>query len=757
MKRSSLLIVPFVVLAFYAHWVGLSRGLSDYVPPGREAAAFYHFHPDEETLVRAALALENPLKPPLTAYGALPVYLLKAVLLGHEGADLDAASTAAQIFRKARLLAVFVSFANLLLLYFLAVRLVGHTAALWAVLLLAFSPLAIQQAHFYTVDGVFTLLSLAMLWALLRAVRADSLRAYAPAAILVGCAGAVRLNGLLLGAILVAAYFFHVREVNLRRLVLPVLCGLLALVVLAILQPYLVADPSLLWRDHSHGDFAFSLGIAKGDVLQTWTLLDVHTIAYWHHLTALLPLAMGWPLALVGAVSAVYVGWKGSGEKRLLLAWCALYFLLIGSLHTKPIRYLFPLLPLLALFAADFCRSVFSRRKQALVFNALLASCTIVQGLFFAQIYAGEDPRISAARWLAHAVPTDAKIGLEKGAFTLHKLIDGQRTADLNILHLFYTGPYMLCAQRVDYVQGRAEKLDYIAVITANRHRQFTAVPELYPVVADFYGRLLAGKMGYREVAHFENRASFFDEQIDPSFTGYDHPTVLVFQREANFAAVFAGWRRDIATHPHCGDGGFERLAAALREGDLPAARTLANRATEALSPRPLYYLLASETYRRLGEPADMRNAELRYAYPRGRWAHLRKAPTVHRVPAASAMSLVDLGLTDLALAVLKEGIGDSVFYPFGAMSDMADTYIAVAQRLLMRQELDPMQEVLALSMQLYEKPAAYNTLARVAYFSHDYARAQSLWQRSLVLDPVQEKVRANLAELAELAERRAE
>jgi hypothetical protein len=93
-------------LVLYAHWIGLTRGLSDYVPPGGGSAAFYNFHPDEETLIRAALTLENPLKPPLTAYGALPVYLLKAVLVGHEVADIDAATTAADIFYKVRLLAV---------------------------------------------------------------------------------------------------------------------------------------------------------------------------------------------------------------------------------------------------------------------------------------------------------------------------------------------------------------------------------------------------------------------------------------------------------------------------------------------------------------------------------------------------------------------------------------------------------------------------------------------------------------------------
>ncbi len=626
MKKAHLLIIPLIGLVLYAHGIGLNRGVSDYVPPGRESAPFYNFHPDEETLVRAA--------------------------------------------------------------------------ALLAVLLLALSPLAIQQAHFYTVDGVFSLLSLAMLLALVRALANGSVRAYAVAALLVGCAAAVRLNGLLLGGILVGAYaVVERREICLRTLVVPVLCGLLAVCALALLQPYLLADPSVLWQQRSHGDFAFSLGIAKGDVLQTWTLVDVHTVAYWHYLATLLPLAMGWPLALVALVALVYGGWQGSLEKRLLLAWCALYFLLVGGLHTKPIRYLYPLLPLLALFAADFSLRVFSRRLHGIVFSAALAFCTVLQGVVFAQIYSEEDARIQAARWLAKQAPAAATIGLEKGAFTLHKSIGGERTADLNILHLFYTGPYMLCAQRIDYLQKRAEQLDYIAVVAANRHRQFTAVPELYPVVADF-------------------------------------------------SVAFDQWRRDISANADCGDKGLRRWAAALQQGDVSQARAYAERAADSPAPRPLENLLAAASYRRVHEPELARAAQVRHEYPSGQWAHLRKSPTAHRVPAATAATLVDLGLFELALAVLREGVGESVFYPFGALSDMADTYIAVAQHLLAEQEVEAMQEALELSIQLYEKPAAYNTLARVAYFSRDYAGAQRLWQRSLALDSTQEEIRVSLAEL---------
>jgi uncharacterized protein HemY len=139
---------------------------------------------------------------------------------------------------------------------------------------------------------------------------------------------------------------------------------------------------------------------------------------------------------------------------------------------------------------------------------------------------------------------------------------------------------------------------------------------------------------------------------------------------------------------------------------------------------------------------------QARNTYTRPLVTSLRNSPTRHRIPAASAASLIELGLPDLALAMLAEGTSESVFYPLGAMSDMADSYIAVAQRLLTDQHLGHMEQVLELSTQLYEKPAAYNTLARSAYFYKHYTRARAMWQRSLALDPAQENIHQALSQL---------
>ena len=59
-------------------FVGLTRGISDFDPSRQsDQQTFYHFHPDEETLIRAALVLESSCALPLTAYGLLPLYMLR--------------------------------------------------------------------------------------------------------------------------------------------------------------------------------------------------------------------------------------------------------------------------------------------------------------------------------------------------------------------------------------------------------------------------------------------------------------------------------------------------------------------------------------------------------------------------------------------------------------------------------------------------------------------------------------------------------
>ena len=52
------------------------------------------------------------------------------------------------------------------------------------------------------------------------------------------------------------------------------------------------------------------------------------------------------------AAGFAHVLWRREWAGLVLACWCASYFLTIGGLHTKHVRYLLPMLPGLSLLAA---------------------------------------------------------------------------------------------------------------------------------------------------------------------------------------------------------------------------------------------------------------------------------------------------------------------------------------------------------------------------------------------------------------------
>ena len=413
-RAPAVCLVLALVLGFSLRFAGLTRGDSSFVPTepasASEERAFYHFHPDETTLVQNALRPVDPFSPELTSYGLLPVHLLRGVLefnrivFGRDFEDQDSTESVRYVYLTARTLSALVSCLTLCLVWLLGHRWFGELTGLLATAMVAVAPLAIQAAHFYTVDGLFTLLVLAALLSLLHALEGDDRRWWLATGVLTGLAGTVRLAGLSVGAVALAGLLiYHRRRLRAALTSSVWLAGLAALLVL---QPYLVTDWELLFRLRSTSDLSYSTRVARGEFLRPWSLVDVHTIPYLHHWTHLWPLGVGWPLTLLLGSGIVYGLWKGDRRKGLLLLWAGIHFALIGGLLTKPIRYLLPLLPFLAILAADLCVWLirpprFLRvRKLAIAIIAAILVYSASYGIAFAGIYAREDSRIEAGRWM---------------------------------------------------------------------------------------------------------------------------------------------------------------------------------------------------------------------------------------------------------------------------------------------------------------------------------------------------------------------
>ncbi|MBM3279282.1 MAG: glycosyltransferase family 39 protein [Candidatus Handelsmanbacteria bacterium] len=780
-RRYTLLLAGLLLLGAGLRLTGLTRGSADLSAPAQPAgpAAFYRFHPDEEMVIRAALSPDfDLLRPPLTVYGVLPIYALRGALaltgLGSGGAAaLDDPDSARRLYYLARALAVLCSCGVLLLVWYLGCRYFDPPTAALALALVALAPGAVQQAHFYIVDGFFVLCSVAAIAAALRALEAGNRRLYLLAGALIGATAAVRLNGLLLGGVLLAGHLARAEgrtwPALRRRLLQPQLwlAGGAALLVLLTLEPFLLLRPELLWRANESGDFGLAVKVTRGAVLQPWTLIDQQTIPYLDH-WRLWSLAVGWPLALVFLAAPVDLLWRTrQGPAALMVLWCGLYFLLVGQLQARAVRYLIPMLPFLALFAGALLRAGWQAtrpwvRRGSQLAAALLMGHLAFGGVAFARIYTEEDSRLRAGRWISAHIPKGSPIGVETGGFSMQGLVSDRdyQHVILETTRIFYTYPYFSCRAQLEFLEHRLQGMEYLVLTDVNRYVQFTAAPELFPAVAGLYRRLLEGEMGFELVQRFKTYPSllgisFVDDGAEPSFLGYDHPAVWIFRTKGRAAVTqaFARWEDQLDQDTACPDPLLAQVAAPLRTGEWARAEAAVHSLLEAFPDLALGYWLAAQIDQQQGQ-ADSAAANLaRYRPENGRAAHVLHTGTVHYLPAHTALSLACLGLDDLALQVLRNGGKDPSRLSPQAPVEMAQSYLDVARRFFEAGDLVRMEEAVQLSTRIYGIREAYNILATRAQQRGQMAQALKWWEQSLLVDPDQAEIHQHLG-LAALLER---
>ncbi len=784
MKKPDLYTFCFAglfLLGAALRFTGLTRGESNFVLPEQHnksglETSFYHFHPDEEMLIRAALAPVDLFEPPYTVYGLLPNYILRGTLLGlgMAYADLSVEKEASQVYFIARFLAAALSCGTLLWTWLLGIRYCTRGATLFAMAVVAFAPGAVQQAHFYIVDGFFSLLNLMGMWAILRTVETGERRWYLLSGLLIGALGSVRFNGLALGLVLMIGHM--TREVrwrnHLRKLLAGDLwiAGAVASILFLTLHPFVLFNSDVVAKDTGQGDFATAIKVVFNQTLQPWTLKDINTVPFWDHWFDLWPLIATWPLTLVFTTSILYAIWQRKPWSVLILTWCALYFVPIGAMPVKAVRYLVPLLPFMGLLAGILFSAISRHHRWLALASAfLLAGYLAFSGLGFSQVYTNEDSRIQAGRWISNNIPEGSRIGLETGAFSLHRLIDNQLHPHvwLDISRLFYLAPYQLCGTQVDYLRDRALSAEYLVIIDSNRAAQFRAVPELFPAIAAFYQRLIEGRLGFELVQRYKVYPELAgikrnDDGAMPDFLGYDHPAVMIFQRgdQVTVDRAFDSWKQEIEASPHCPDRELARAASALQDARIPQARLEAEQLSRRHPHTLLAQLIEAEAARLLNREEDLR-AALERAEPKnvtGLMTHVNHKEIIHLVPASLAHAASVLELSELAVTILDQVVIHRPLLSPQHAKQMARSYVNVANLLRQNGEREAFLHVLDLAMQISPDRMRLNILASAAIKRMDLDLAATLWRQSLQIENHQARVHASLgATLLRLDSTRAE
>nr|MBC7244906.1 glycosyltransferase family 39 protein [Chloroflexota bacterium] len=563
----------------------------------------FFFHPDERQILMVVARLswpQNPftlftpdstLNPHFFAYGSFPLYLLRlfASLLSLWRAEWASIS---RFYLLGRLLSAFFDTLTVLTTYLLARKVYGQRVALLAAGFVTFTVLHIQQAHFYTVDTLLTLLVLLAVNKAVDVARDGRLRNGLQLGLIFGVALATKISVLPLVAVILMAWlvFAWTSPGNwkqswqqLRAAWQQVKSRVFATFGLAVgcfvlLQPYAVID-----------GYQFAIGVgqeiamARGWYDFPYTRQYIGTVPYLYHVRQILLFAMGLPLGLLGLVGLLWLSvrlWRHfSRDDAILLSWPLLYIVANGGAHAKFIRYTLPVLPFLSLASAAIWAHAWDalgrvNSDQALRFQALmrwvlaLLLCmvllaTIFYAFAFLNIYRQVHPWLQATDWLCQHAPAGSTILTEYWDDPL-PVQGGAKRGGCPKEYVFIT----LDMYAVDTEDKEAELLsaietcDYIVLSSQRLYVPILRLSERYSISSRYYQRLFAGQLGFQLVAapavypHWMGitlldnpRAGLLLSspsllatskpgglvlnlgQADESFTVYDHPQPFIFAK----------------------------------------------------------------------------------------------------------------------------------------------------------------------------------------------------------------------------------
>lgn len=302
-----------------------------------------------------------------------------------------------------------------------------------------------------------------------------------------------------------------------------------------------------------------------------------NTTAYIYFIEQQLRWGMGWPLGLLALVGTLWVIVKAirlqaqPGE-WILLGWIVLYFGPTGLFLAKFMRYMIPVVPLFTLFGAGFVialsrmefspSSSFSRLTRPLAGSlaAIVLLGSMVWALAFVNgVYGTEHTWVTFARWIYANVPNGSCIAWEHW--------DDRMPVDLPEPNSSpglrgYQQPQLPMyeedtREKYENLRNTLMNCDYIALATNRLWRTIPGLPQRYPMSTRYYEALFAGELGYEMVYSVETPPKLgpleFDSQpADESFTVYDHPKPILFQKVRDLSPE--EWDAALAQTP---GGGF--------------------------------------------------------------------------------------------------------------------------------------------------------------------------------------------------------
>lgn len=527
------------------------------------------FHPDETRLLYAVndISLEN-LNPKFFAYGSLPIYLLKMVQVSTEAiSKFSGSSGHVNFFVVGRALSASFGSLTLIILYLLGTRFFSKRVGFLSTAFLAFTVLHIQLSHFLTVDVMLTFFIVLTLYIFAQLLEGKHLyRYYGLAGIAIGLSLATKISALPVYAAFFVTHILtlskhkglrHGRRRPLRLWLVFLLALLLSGIVFFVCQPYAFLDYHEFQRQIKEQS-----DMVRGITQPPYVIQYEHTPRYWYQLKQMVHYSMGWPLGIITVFGSLFlfvhifreVLSRNPQFLMVLFAWVIPVFWIIGGFKVKFLRYMLPLIPFFCLLGAIFVDWLYERFPARKVVLHLLVGAILVYSAFyslaFLSIYHRDDPRIQASRWLYEHLEEGSSILTELWEFAPIVAADGHHPMQYRGLQLDLYNPDT--EAKIQKIAQQLSEADAIVLATKRLYGSILRIPERLSLTGSLYKLLFDGMLGFEPLPPFTLYPSLFgitfnDDFADESFSVYDHPKTIVFQK----------------THEICADELYELIVTA--------------------------------------------------------------------------------------------------------------------------------------------------------------------------------------------------
>ncbi len=453
------------------------------------------------------------------------------------------------------------------LIFLLGRRLYGEWGGLLAATLSTFTVLQIQLAHFFAVDPVSTTFTMLALYGSFLMVDRPSKSASIVTGIGIGLAVASKFSALpIIFAPMIAVILAtdsdssdgQNKPSTFHKWQAVVLALGVAFVLFAVTSPFVLLD----FENFRQAVIEEQGRMVSGEADFPFTRQYRGTTAYWYFIEQQLRWGMGWPLGVLATAGTLWVIFKAIRLKAkpgewLALSWVVLYFGPTGLFLAKFMRYMLPVVPLFTLFGAglvielwQFAERVGERNYRFILRTATLLLAIVALGgsmvwslAFVNGVYGTDHSWVIFARWTYANVPNGSCIAWEHW--------DDRMPTDLpepnsNPGAHGYNQPILPMyeedtAEKYELLRNTLMNCDYIVLATNRLWRTIPRLPQRYPMSSRYYQSLFSGKLGFEQVYATETPPKLGslvidDQSADESFTVYDHPKPILFQKKRNLS-----------------------------------------------------------------------------------------------------------------------------------------------------------------------------------------------------------------------------